>query len=234
MALESLLSAKRKPAFVTPVTPRNLVGVTLKPLPILDVPLVTPVTPQNHEIRNEAQKAGEATASHWWLIHFADGEPLEVATTPASTHAEILSLYPSAVAAEPLVPTRQRPRASMNASDEKSIRAWLERIGETDAATVAEVMRQCRQDDEARRYFVGRSRKVSSGEVSNGVSSKTAPKEAAAMRCGNCRHFARPGLSSGYCGAGRADLLHAYGDDHPLRQLPEDGGASCVCWLADE
>jgi len=44
--------------------------------------------------------------------------------------------------------------------------------------------------------------------------------------CGLCHHFARPGLSRGYCG-GRDDLPPAYGKNHPLRRLPEDGGATC-------
>lgn len=45
--------------------------------------------------------------------------------------------------------------------------------------------------------------------------------------CALCVHHARPGLSMGYCG-GREDLPPAYGTNHPLRQLPEDGGATCT------
>jgi hypothetical protein len=48
--------------------------------------------------------------------------------------------------------------------------------------------------------------------------------------CKTCSHFARPGLSSGYCG-GRDDLPLAYGVNHPLRRLPADRGASCGQWL---
>ena len=51
--------------------------------------------------------------------------------------------------------------------------------------------------------------------------------------CRDCQHFARPGKSDGYCG-GRDDLPLAYGINHPLRKLPEDGGASCNHWRAEQ
>lgn len=45
-----------------------------------------------------------ATASRWWHLHFADREPLEVCLDPSATHAEVLALFPDAVAAEPIQP----------------------------------------------------------------------------------------------------------------------------------
>lgn len=45
--------------------------------------------------------------------------------------------------------------------------------------------------------------------------------------CKDCMNLSRPGHSAGYCG-GRTDLAAAYGETHPLRILPDDGGASCV------
>jgi hypothetical protein len=45
--------------------------------------------------------------------------------------------------------------------------------------------------------------------------------------CQNCLHRKRPGLvEPGYC-AQRTDTPRAYGDNHPLHRLPEDGGAAC-------
>lgn len=41
------------------------------------------------------------------------------------------------------------------------------------------------------------------------------------MTCPHCTHFRRPGLSAGYCG-GREDLPPAYGENHPLKQIPAD------------
>ncbi len=50
-----------------------------------------------------------------------------------------------------------------------------------------------------------------------------------APSCKTCRHLKRPGLSDGHCD-GRDDLPPAYTAGHPLRRLPDDGGASCTTW----
>ena len=42
-----------------------------------------------------------ATASRWWLIHYPDRDPMEVACCLDATHADILERHPDAVAAEP-------------------------------------------------------------------------------------------------------------------------------------
>ena len=60
----------------------------------------------------------------------------------------------------------------------------------------------------------------------DGTRALVAEMHARIGRCYGCQHFARPGLSDGYCG-GRADLGPAYGPGHPLRVLPADGGAAC-------
>lgn len=63
-----------------------------------------------------------------------------------------------------------------------------------------------------------------------GVEEGFAPSEKALdFVCRRCASFRRPGLSDGYCG-GRDDLPPAYTPGHPLRQLPENGGASCSIW----
>lgn len=46
---------------------------------------------------------------------------------------------------------------AMSLADEKAIRAWLELIEETDLATIADVLKRCQQDTEARDYFTGRA-----------------------------------------------------------------------------
>lgn len=64
-----------------------------------------------------------------------------------------------------------------------------------------------------------------------GVQSQSAPhKTTLEPACRTCAHLRIPGLSAGYCG-GRDDLPPAYTPGHPLRQLPDDGGASCTAWL---
>ena len=37
-----------------------------------------------------------ATASRWWLIHYPDRDPVEVACCPEATHADILERHPDA------------------------------------------------------------------------------------------------------------------------------------------
>ena len=115
----------------------------------------TPVTPKT--INCEVGAGDTATASRWWLVHFIDRDPLEVAYWPEVTHAEILERHPDAVAAEPFTPTIRQPSPPMTADQETTIRAWLALIEETDQATIAEVIGQCQQDAEARDYFTGRA-----------------------------------------------------------------------------
>lgn len=55
-----------------------------------------------HEARSQETHPEPGGPCRWWLLHFPDREPLEVACFPPSTHAEILSRYPDAVAAEPV------------------------------------------------------------------------------------------------------------------------------------
>jgi hypothetical protein len=110
------------------------------------------------EIIDVLSEGGPATASRWWLIHFPDRDPVEVACCPEATHAEILERHPNAVAAEPFEPIQRQPSAPLTASDETAIRAWLALIEETDPATIAEVIGQCQQDADARAYVAGRWR----------------------------------------------------------------------------
>lgn len=98
-----------------------------------------------------------ATASRWWLIHYPDRDPVEVACCPEATHADILERHPDAVAAEPFTPTIRQPSAPLTASEETAIRAWLALIEETDPATIAEVIGQCQRDADVRDYFTGRA-----------------------------------------------------------------------------
>jgi hypothetical protein len=98
-----------------------------------------------------------ATASRWWLIHYPDRDPVEVACCPEATHADILERHPDAVAAEPFTPTIRQASAPLTASDETAIRAWLALIEEIDPATIAEVIGQCQRDADARDYFTGRA-----------------------------------------------------------------------------
>ena len=117
-------------------------------------------TAQVQPLAKEKQKVGAgdtATASSWWLIHFRDLDPVEVACCLEATHAEILERHPDAVAAEPFTPTLRRPSAPLTIEAETAIRVWLALIEETDPATLAEVIGQCQRDADARDYFTRRA-----------------------------------------------------------------------------
>lgn len=98
-----------------------------------------------------------AEARQFWLLHFADREPLTVVFTPAASHAEVLASYPSALAAEPIEPGRRQPDTLLAGDQEAAVLGWLAQIGETDQVIVAEVLTLCRYDDDARAYYLGRA-----------------------------------------------------------------------------
>ena len=100
--------------------------------------------------------------SCWWLVHYPDREPLQLACRPAASLAEILARQPDAIAAEPFEPIIRLPTSLLNADDEAAIRAWLAAIDETDPEIIADVLNQCRTDMDAQDYFVGRTRNSSS------------------------------------------------------------------------
>lgn len=100
-----------------------------------------------------AHETDRGIAYRTWLIHYSDRDPVQSYCTPPATHAEILASHPAAIAAEPFEPAQMRDIPVISAKDEQAIRSWLEQIGETDAAIIADVMQRCQQDSEARAYF---------------------------------------------------------------------------------
>jgi hypothetical protein len=105
----------------------------------------------------KASPGHTATASRWWLIHYPDRDPLKVACYPEATHTDTLERHQDAAAAEPFTPRIRQPFAPLSAKHEISIRAWMALIEETDPATIAEVIDQCRRNADARDYFTGRA-----------------------------------------------------------------------------
>lgn len=152
------LIRKRKPATLANANPAKVAndeppaGGTLAKLATLALANPTIEKPAHPAV---VGASASSIASHWWLIHFIDRDPLELAYYPAATHAEILERHPDAVAAEPFKAPVRRPAAPMTANEELAIRAWLALIGETDPATIAEIMGQCQQDAVARDFFIG-------------------------------------------------------------------------------
>ncbi len=215
MSLSNLIRRKNEPVGFATATPATFATLEReKGRAVASVATVAVAkSPQGQTAHPAKVSPGDtATASRWWLIHYPDRDPLEVACCPDATHAEILERHPDAVAAEPFTPTIRQPSAPLTVEAETAIRAWLALIEETDPATIAEVLTACRRDPEARVYFLSRA------------------ADAAQQRCANCQHVRRLGGVVRYCASGRPDLLPAYGEGHPLRQLPADGGVGCPRW----
>jgi hypothetical protein len=91
-----------------------------------------------------------------WKIFFTDHEPLEVCFSPPVSRDEVLE-WPGAVSAEPLATNVRQQSAPLAAGEEAAVRAWLAQIGETDSATIDEVIEGCRRDKGARGYFIRRA-----------------------------------------------------------------------------
>ena len=71
-------------------------------------PKVTPWGYRGYREEQTADAGGDPPGKAWrWLIHFADRNPVEVAFSPEATHVEVLDIYPSALAAEPMTELRQ-------------------------------------------------------------------------------------------------------------------------------
>lgn len=85
---------------------------------------------------------------------------MEVAFCPEVTQAEVLKWYPDATKAESFVPVVQPPSTPMTAGEEVAVRKWLELIQEIDPATIAQVLEQCRKDQEAKLYFLKRAGEI--------------------------------------------------------------------------
>ena len=167
--------------------------------------------------------------SRAWLLHFLDREPLEVYFSPAADHAEALALYPEAIAAVP-IPGRTSTRAA-STSERGELLALVEAVyaGDTDLAS-QEATDAALADPEAALTCY----RAIAAERGIEVVLPTIPKATVATGCKSCRHLKRPGLSAGYCGGGRDDLLGAYGEHHPLRKLPDDQGESCASYRPHE
>ena len=71
----------------------------IDPLEVARVALVQVATPHktNLNVSNEI-------ISNWWLMHFIDRNPVEVAIWPPCNKAGAFESYPNAIAAEPLPP----------------------------------------------------------------------------------------------------------------------------------
>lgn len=115
-------------------------------------------SPVHHAMNSDLATA--VIASRWWLVHYADGEPIQLGCAPPTTHAEILERRPDAIAAWPFEPTLRQPSAPFTVVEETAIREWLRQIDEPDPAIIDDVVHRCGIDAPARDYFIGRAGKA--------------------------------------------------------------------------
>lgn len=64
----------------------------------------------------------------------------------------------------------------------------------------------------------------------SGLAHFVKPPDVPVPHCDTCENCCKPGASR-YCCA-RPELSPAYGENHPLRQLPDDGGVDCRRWVS--
>jgi hypothetical protein len=113
---------------------------------------------KKHELKNIEERPAEKHRA--WRIEFPDRPAKLVFCSPESSRDEVLTDYPAAVRAEPLTPPMTSPGTPMSRDEEAEILEWLDRIGEHDPTTRAEVLTACRQDAGARAYYLRRSREA--------------------------------------------------------------------------
>lgn len=125
-----------------------------------------------------------ATASRRWLIHFLGRNPLTVAFSPAVIHAEVLGSYPDARAAEPAAEIRRQRDTLLTSKQETAVGAWLVQIGESDETIIDDVLTLCRQDGDARAYYLGRAGADSAETLGGGGSCGMVVDRAIWRACG--------------------------------------------------
>lgn len=123
------------------------------------------------------------------LAQVATATPATLATQETASAATVAQVATVAVAKP------QPPAAAMTTEEEQAIRDWLTHIEEDDPEIIDEVVDKCRDNPEARAYFLRRAAEVP----------RLTPS-LSAVTCGACRYFQRndhPHL--GHCAAGEPE-----------------------------
>lgn len=83
-------------------------------------------SPPRFEINDAANDPAPDTRHYRWLIHFPERDPVHTCCLPEPTHAEVMAMYPQAIAAEPM-PERIRNQATPE--QEAELRALVAAVG---------------------------------------------------------------------------------------------------------
>ncbi len=139
--------------------------------------------------------------------------PATSATPRAACPVSVAPVATVAVA-EPL-----QPAPDMSANEEFSIRRWLAHIEETDPDMIAEVVDNCRNNLEARCFYLKRAEVVAMPTTTS-----------QSVQCGICRHFHRTGHPHlGHCREGELEAIAGLWDTDPReceRFLPHEKHAN--------
>lgn len=82
---------------------RNLLQIASKgDVPKVPKVVLSVLSPTPRPVVLQKEVVDPATTSRWWLIHYPDREPLQVACFPDAAHPMMLERHPEAIAAEPL------------------------------------------------------------------------------------------------------------------------------------
>ena len=204
MGVENLLARlEARAASGTSGTSRKKQTFQLEPLPPLGGTSGTSGTSKKINAESKSEKRRS------WRITYPD-RALTITCAPPATLADVQAMYPGASVA----PVDPRPRRPATTAEAAELRALLARA--LPASTAEE-----RAEAEA----------IGLADIESALICWRAIAKAAKPppSCDTCAHSSRPGTTV-YCGGGREDLPKAYGQHHPLRRLPADGGASCTLW----
>jgi hypothetical protein len=115
---------------------------------------------RDHKATLIAELRASTPATSWrWRVEFPGRPSLTVSYSAEVIREEVLADYPTAIKAESMSdrPTAAGQAVPLNQADETAIRAWLDHIGETDPAAIAEVLAKCLHDSDARTYYLSRA-----------------------------------------------------------------------------
>ncbi len=151
------------------------------------------------------------------LAKAATATPATMATQETDEAVTVAPVATVAVAAKP------EPLPELSPNEKASIRAWLAHIKETDPATINEVLNKCRNDLDARRYFLKRSEE----EVPESVATNNH------ITCYDCIHFERidhPHI--GHCAKGEPEATAGLWDSDQrycvqFSPMPEQANNGC-------
>jgi hypothetical protein len=178
--------------------------------------------------------ASEETAIRAWRWRVCLPDQVFIAhIAPDADRSEVMAIYPDAVSVEPLPMVEYEPAKPDPFPDDRRTceqcanldgrQCQAAKRGEIVASRDYEPIRDLPRRCEGYAAATPATPATLEGEKVRSVAN---PEN---HECRTCEHLKKPGLSDGYC-SGRDDLPVAYGDRHPLRECPEDGGASCTAW----